>query len=92
MSNLAEFENMLDLSSNIKSGRQLARWERKLQQQATSSDKSVDRFIPVRDGIQSQSLLEDSMIGPENDESEYAKLLHQNMSVENPNETSRVLA
>jgi len=92
MSNLPDFENMLDLSSSIKSGRQLARWERKLQQQAVVTDKSIDRFIPIRDGNQSQSLLEDSIIGPEQEDSEYAKLLNQNMSTENPNETSRVLA
>ena len=83
---IAEFESMLDLSTNISSS-VVPRWQRKAQQQQPSGPG--DRFIPSRAGMESSAFSE-SVDASDSDASDYAKLLKQELMPEDSN--SRVLA
>jgi cell division cycle protein 20 (cofactor of APC complex) len=96
--NIADFESILDLSSNITST-VVPRWQRKqMQQQQQQSQQQPttggggDRFIPCRSGMEQsfeQSLLSDTE--KSEPDSDYSRLLKQELGQEDTN-SSRILA
>ncbi len=100
--NIADFENIMDLSVNVSSS-VLPRWQRKqLEKQQQQNNEVGDRFIPSRtstsfDNLENQS---NNSISNDDNTGDYNKLIQQGILNKNPsdinsdgnNSNSRILA